>query len=109
MKKTILLAIVFVGVLVLSVGYSDSRYRTAIGRTVPSVVLPSASGDVDLDALRGHYVLLNFGNRPTLPRAGASTIIRHGCAATRPATSVLCLSTSMRHRRCSVRYLAATA
>ena len=67
MKKTILLAIVFVGVLVLSVGYSDSRYRTAIGRTVPSVVLPSASGDVDLGALRGHYVLLNFWKSTDAP------------------------------------------
>ncbi|MDE6207006.1 MAG: redoxin domain-containing protein [Muribaculaceae bacterium] len=64
MKKTILLIIIFVGVLVCAVGYADSKYRTSIGRPAPALWLP-ADGDAPETTLsenRGHYVLLNFWN-----------------------------------------------
>lgn len=54
----------FVGVLVFAVGYSDSQYRTALGRDVPSLRLP---GGATLDDMRGSYVLLNFWKSTDAP------------------------------------------
>lgn len=60
MKKTILLAVLFVGVLFCAVGYADSQYRTALGHHVPSLVLPQADSVLRYDRSDGDYVLLNF-------------------------------------------------
>ena len=67
MKKTVLLIIIFVGVLVFAVGYSDSQYRTALGRDVPSLWLPDGEDGVTLDDMRGNYVLLNFWKSTDAP------------------------------------------
>lgn len=60
MKKTILLAVIFIGVLFCTVSYSDIHYSTAVGRQVPALSLRNDSRTVTLDDLRGKYVLLNF-------------------------------------------------
>lgn len=62
MKKTILLIIVFVGVLLCAIGYADSHYRTAVGRKAPALWLEeSDSGKaVNLTKDEGRFVLLNF-------------------------------------------------
>ena len=39
MKKTLLLIVIFVGVLLCAVGYTDSQYRTALGQHAPMLGL----------------------------------------------------------------------
>lgn len=60
MKKTILLIIVLTVMLVISVGYSDSRHRTAIGEPAPPLVLSRPDTTLVLRDAPGKYVLLNF-------------------------------------------------
>lgn len=62
-KKTIIIAAVFIGIILCAVGYSDSRYRTATGRQAPALQLPAQSTGAPATSLndnRGRYVLLNF-------------------------------------------------
>lgn len=60
MKKTILLAVIFVGILFCAVSYSDIHYSTAVGRQAPALSVSNESQTFRLDDLRGKYVLLNF-------------------------------------------------
>lgn len=62
MKKTLLLIVIFIGVLVCAVGYSDIHYRTALGEHVPGMQLERAGSRVSLKDLEGRYVILNFWN-----------------------------------------------
>ncbi len=62
MKRTLLLVFICVGLLLCAVGYSDSRYRTALGRLAPALVVGNSQGKVFLDSLKGRYVLVNFWN-----------------------------------------------
>lgn len=67
MKNTILLLLILIGVLVFAVGYSDSKYRTAIGRHVSSMNLSSPYGDICVGDAGGEYVLLNFWKSTDAP------------------------------------------
>lgn len=67
MKKTLIILAAFIGVLFCAVGYSDSQYRTAIGRQAPDISLKTNGGTLNLDSLRGHYVLLNFWKSTDAP------------------------------------------
>ena len=60
MKKTVLIAALFVGLIVVAVGYSDSQYRTAIGRIAPNLSIEQCDSILTLDKFKGDYVLLNF-------------------------------------------------
>lgn len=72
MKQTLFLIIVCVGLLLCAVGYSDSRYRTSVGRVAPGFVVGNSSGKLSLDSLRGDYVLLNFWNSSDAPSREAA-------------------------------------
>ena len=67
MKKTLIIIAAFIGVLFCAVGYSDSQYRTAIGRPAPALSVNTSDGPLNLDSLRGHYVLLNFWKSTDAP------------------------------------------
>lgn len=60
MKKTILLAVIFAGLLFCAVSYSDIHYRTAVGSEAPMLQLANDTSSMNLAELRGSYVLLNF-------------------------------------------------
>lgn len=63
MRQTILIAIIFIGVLLCAVGYSDSQYHTSIGRQAPAIWLPEQAGGAPEQTLaqnRGRFVLVNF-------------------------------------------------
>lgn len=60
MKKSLILALIFIGVLFIAVSYSDIHYSTAIGNEAPALRLEQGSNTVSLKDLRGKYVLLNF-------------------------------------------------
>lgn len=63
MKKTLLIAALFVGILLCAVGYADSQYRTSIGRQAPALWLPAqtlGAPETSLAKQQGKYVLLNF-------------------------------------------------
>ena len=60
MKKTIMLAALLLGVIACAIGVGNTQYRTSLGRKAPNIFLPSDTGMVSLDDLRGHHVLLNF-------------------------------------------------
>ena len=63
MKKTLIIAALFIGVLLCAVGYADSRYRTSVGRQAPALWLPSQgdrASETTLAAQQGDYVMLNF-------------------------------------------------
>lgn len=67
MKKTLILIALFVGVLVCAVGYSDSQYRTSLGKKAPALWLPDGHDGLTLDKLHGRYVLLNFWKSTDAP------------------------------------------
>lgn len=67
MKKTVFIIALFIGVLVCAVGYSDSQYRTSLGKTAPAICLSDNDGTFNLDALKGKYVLLNFWKSTDAP------------------------------------------
>lgn len=67
MKKNLLIIALFIGVLVCAVGYSDSQYRTSIGRKAPSLRISDSGNDIILNDLRGSYVLLNFWKSTDAP------------------------------------------
>lgn len=60
MKRTILLAVIFAGLLFCAVSYSDIHYRTAVGSEAPALKLTNDTSTMSLTDLRGSYVLLNF-------------------------------------------------
>ena len=73
MKKTLLLIVIFVGLLLCAVGYADSRYRTSIGRRAPALWLPAQDTGAPATTIadnEGRYVLLTFeiDRRPQPPR-----------------------------------------
>ena len=71
MKHTILLILVFVALVVSAVGYTDSRYRTAIGRPAPLLTLSEADSVMRVDEQRGNYVLLSFWSGASAPSRNA--------------------------------------
>lgn len=60
MKHTLLLAAICLGLIICAVGYSDSQYRTAVGRMTPDFYVENADGCVSPSCLRGNYALINF-------------------------------------------------
>lgn len=63
MKQTILIAVIFIGVLLCAVGYSDSQYHTSVGRQAPAMWLPEQATGAPQQTLadnRGKFVLINF-------------------------------------------------
>lgn len=98
MKKTILISIIFIGVLLVAVGYSDSRYRTSIGHNAPDIWVPAADSAFTLDEMRGDYVLLNFWKSTDAPSRRAvndytAFLRRH------PDSDVKLISINMDHSR----------
>lgn len=73
-KKTLILLAAFVGVLLCSVGYSDSRYRTAVGQTAPTISLTHNSKTITLDDFRGEYVMLTFWSATNAPSRRAVNV-----------------------------------
>ncbi|MBD5182170.1 MAG: hypothetical protein K2F99_09050 [Muribaculaceae bacterium] len=71
MKKTILFVIIFVALLVCAVGYSDSKYRTAVGQPAPLIAIGQADSLVKIDELRGNFVLLSFWSAANAPSRAA--------------------------------------
>lgn len=98
MKKTILTAIVFIGVLLVAVGYSDSRYRTSIGHIAPDILIPAADSAYTLDRMRGDYVLLNFWSSTDAPSRRATNdytaFLRH-----HPESDIKLVSINFDHSR----------
>ena len=74
MKKTVLIAALLIGLIVVAVGYSDSQYRTAIGRMAPKLSIEQCDSILTLDKFKGDYVLLNFWSSTDAPsRTAANT------------------------------------
>lgn len=73
-KKTLILAVAFLGVLLCSVGYSDSRHRTAVGKVAPAISLTHNDKTVSLDDLKGEYVVLSFWSATNAPSRRAVNI-----------------------------------
>lgn len=60
MKKTFLIAALFIGVLLFAGGYAESRHHKPIGLHAPAIALEEADSVINLDRMRGDYVLLTF-------------------------------------------------
>lgn len=60
MKKTLIISVLFVGLVLCALGLADSHYRTSIGSVAPVFRVSSDTGSLSLKDLRGSYVLLNF-------------------------------------------------
>lgn len=75
MKKTLLLIVIFVGLLLCAVGYADSRYRTSIGRRAPALWLPAQDTGAPATTVadnEGRYVLLTFWKSTDAPSRRAA-------------------------------------
>lgn len=59
-KKFLIILAVFVGVVVALTMNTESDYLTGIGRRVPSLALKDAEREINIDRMRGEYVILNF-------------------------------------------------
>lgn len=60
LQKTMVLAVLFVGALLCSVGYGESRYSTGIGRDAPPLALVLDGDTTSLGAFRGKFVALTL-------------------------------------------------
>lgn len=93
MKQTILLVIVFVGLLLCSVAFSDRHYRTDIGQEAPNMQFDNGSGKLKLSDLRGKYVLLNFWNSTNaLSRRDANIYTAWTRSHPRAALDLVCVN-----------------
>lgn len=74
MKQTLLLVGICIGLVLCAVGYSDSKYHTALGRNVPDFYAENACGNVSAASLKGGYSLLNFWASTDAPSREAANI-----------------------------------
>lgn len=59
-KKFLLIFALFIGVVVAMTMNSESDWLTGIGRRAPALNLRDSGRALNLDSLRGEYVILNF-------------------------------------------------
>jgi len=74
MKKTLLLIAVCTALLLCAVGYSDSRYHTALGRRPPDFYVENDSGEISATLLKNSYFLLNFWASTDAPSREAANV-----------------------------------
>ncbi len=74
MKKTFLIAALFIGVLLFAGGYAESSHSTEIGRQAPALAYDPADSLISLDRLRGDYVLLTFWSSTDAPSRQAANL-----------------------------------
>lgn len=72
MNKTLIIILIFIGLVLTAYGVADSDFRTSLGRTAPELYVPSDTGSVSLKDLRGSYVLLNFWSSTDAPSRHAA-------------------------------------
>lgn len=72
MKQTIIIAAVFVGLLLVAVGYNDDIFRTAIGREAPTFGVERNDTTFTPSQFEGQYVLLNFWSSNDAPSRRAA-------------------------------------
>lgn len=60
MKRTLIMAAVLLGLVLVAVGYRDDAFRTAIGTEAPAFSITKADSTISLDDYKGKYLLLNF-------------------------------------------------
>ncbi len=73
-NKTLILLAVFIGILLCSVGYSDARHRTAVGKKAPAISLTHNNKTISLDDFRGEYVMLTFWSATDAPSRRAVNV-----------------------------------
>lgn len=74
MKQTLLLAAICIGLVLCAVGYSDSKYHTALGRMAPDFYAVNNYGDVSAASLKGGYSVLNFWSSADAPSREAANV-----------------------------------
>ncbi len=101
MKQTLLLVAICIGLVLCAVGYSDSKYHTALGRKAPDFYAENDCGSVSSASLRGDYTLLNFWASTDAPSREAAAIpiknfVSYPSISTRtmPYSGKLCGSTA---------------
>lgn len=72
MKKTIIIAAIFVGLVLVAVGYDDDIFRTSVGRDAPSFAVTRNDTVFSPSQYRGSYVLLNFWETTDAPSRRAA-------------------------------------
>lgn len=74
MKQTLLLVAICIGLVLCAVGYSDSKYHTALGRKAPNFYAENDCGSVSSASLKGDYTLLNFWASTDAPSREAANL-----------------------------------
>lgn len=75
MKKTFLLAALFIGMMLFASGYADSHHqRTCVGMSAPALALPTADSILTLDRLQGEFVLITFWSATDAPSREAANL-----------------------------------
>ncbi len=74
MKKTFLIAALFIGVLLFAGGYAESRHSSPVGLKAPALAIEEADSMINLDRLRGDYVLLTFWTSTDAPSRQAANL-----------------------------------
>lgn len=60
MKQTFLIAALFIGLLIISASFNKTERNTAIGKDAPEIAINTDRDSIDLNSLKGKYVLLSF-------------------------------------------------
>ncbi len=60
MKKTFLIAALFLGLLIVSAAFNKTERNTEIGKDAPEITISTAGDTIDLNSLKGKYVLISF-------------------------------------------------
>ncbi len=74
MKNTFLIAALLIGLILFASGYADSRQHPAVGKTAPTLDVPVADSVMNLDKMRGDYVLVNFWSSTDAPSREAANL-----------------------------------
>lgn len=72
MKHTLILAAISIGLIVCAVGYSDSKYQTALGRKAPDFYVENNVDTITPLSLKGEYTLVNFWSSTDAPSRKAA-------------------------------------
>lgn len=60
MKKTFMIVALFLGLLIVSAAFNKTERNTTIGKDAPAITVSTDNDTIDLNRLRGKYVLVSF-------------------------------------------------
>ena len=70
MKKTFMIVALFLGLLIVSAAFNKTERNTTIDKDAPAITVSTDNDTIDLNRLRGKYVLVSFWTSGDVPSRG---------------------------------------